>query len=156
MTFVAYHAYGVTCTLCHPFGQVPTPYIRPVEQELADLRLVMGKIRTELALKQGRSTPLRNGNCGYVAHDEYERELIKELNAYARYFRGLMGLLLHGVVGEVPEAPSPTDAEVLGKVAMFYHRAIASPGSDRRRTAARKWLRAVDDLKAFYDRRYSV
>ena len=127
---------------------MPTPYIRSVEQELADLRFVMSKIRTELAIKQGRPTPLRNGSCGYVAHDEHERELIKELNAYARYFRG--------VVGEVPEAPSPTDAEVLGNVAMFYCRAIASPGSDRRRAAARRWLRAIDDLKAFYDRRYSV
>lgn len=143
MNATVLHIANDDLTACHPFGLVPSSHIRSIAQEFADLRLVMGKIRTELALRQGRPTPLRNGTCGYVAHDEHERELIKELQ-----FRG--------VVGEVPEAPSPTDAEVLGNVAMFYCRAIASPGSDRRRAAARRWLRAIDDLKAFYDRRYSV
>ena len=77
------HVSDNALTLCHPFGLVPSSHIHSIAQELADLRLVMGKIRTELALKQGSPTPARNGDGSYAAFDEVERVLILELQAYA-------------------------------------------------------------------------
>lgn len=137
-------------TPCHPFGRVPSSHIRSIALELADLRLVLSKIRTELALRQGRSTPLRNAK-GYVAFDEIERVLILELQAYADYYRGLKALKLHEKVSFVPAAHTEEAARLLGQVVLAYCHYRSTYSHEKRVIEARKWSMAKNALRAYYE-----
>ena len=143
-------------TLCHPFGTVPESLIRPIKDELRSLRFTMGQIRTELAVKQGRLTPLRNGACGYVAFDEVERVLILELRAYAAYYRGLRALEFRGKVRFVPAALTEEAAEKLGNVIIAYCRCQEAHSVEKRVQEARKWAMAKDALRSYYEDIYPM
>lgn len=142
--------------LCHPFGAVPESLIRPIKDELRSLRFTMGQIRTELAVKQGRLTPLRNGACGYVAFDEVERVLILELRAYALYYRGLRALEFRGKVRLVPAALTEEAAEKLGNVVIAYCRCQEAHSAEKRAQEARKWMLAKDALRSYYEDIYPM
>lgn len=141
---------------CHPFGAVPESLIRPIKDELRSLRFTMGQIRTELAVKQGRPSPLRNGACGYVAFDEIERTLILELRAYASYYRGLRELEFRGKVRFVPGALTEEVAEKLGNVVIAYCRCQAAHSPEKRAQEARKWLLTKDALRSYYEDIYPM
>lgn len=108
----------------------------------------MRQIRTELAVKQGRPTPLRNGACRYVAFDEVERVLILELRAYASYYRGKVRL--------VPAALTEEAAKKLGNVVIAYCRCQTAHSIEKRVSGARKWTTAKDALRAYYEATYDT
>lgn len=108
---------------------------------------MLGKIRTELALRQGRPTPLRNAK-GYVAFDEVERVLVLELQAYASYFRGK--------VTAVPAALTEEAAKLLGNVAIAYCRVQSAHSFVQRATAVTKWMSAKEFLRCYYEATYAM
>lgn len=126
---------------CHPFGRVPSSHIR--------------SIALELALRQGRPTPLRNAK-GYVAFDEVERVLILELQAYADYYRGLKALKLHEKVSFVPAAHTEEAARLLGQVVLTYCHYRSIHSHEKRVIEARKWSMAKNALRAYYEATYAM
>ena len=134
----------------------PSALIRPIKDELRSLRFTMGQIRTELAVKQGRPTPLRNGACGYVAFDEVERVLILELQAYASYYRGLKELEFRGTVTAVPAALTEEAAKQLGNVAYAYCRVQSAHSFVHRANAVTKWSLAKEFLRCYYEATYAT
>lgn len=142
--------------LCHPFGTVPEALIRPVKDELASLRFTMSQIRTEIAVKQGRPQPLRNGSCRYVAFDEVERVMVLELQAYASYYRGLKELAFRGKVTTVPAALTEEAAKLLGNVAIAYCRVQSAHSFVNRASAVTKWMTAKEFLRCYYEATYAM
>ena len=134
---------------------MPSSHIRSIAQEFADLRLVLSKIRTELALRQNRPTPRRNAK-GYVVFDEVDRTLVLELQAYASYFRGLNELAYRGSVTTVPAALTEADAKLLGNVTTTYCRVQSAHSFVQRATAVTKWMSAKEFLRCHYEAMYAM